>query len=72
VKWYELGTGREDRQRRRTSLAGDTRVHGCVREDTERGSAGADERTRIGTPHEVVLETAVFSRFEAEELVHSV
>ncbi len=40
-----------------------------VRENTEGEYAGAGGRVHVGTPHEVALETAVFSRFNVERVV---
>jgi tartrate dehydrogenase/decarboxylase/D-malate dehydrogenase len=40
-----------------------------VRENTEGEYAGVGGRVHIGTPHEVALETAVFSRFNVERVV---
>ncbi|GBD16150.1 putative tartrate dehydrogenase/decarboxylase TtuC' [bacterium HR26] len=40
-----------------------------VRENTEGEYAGAGGRVHVGTPYEVALETAVFSRFNVERVV---
>uniref|UniRef100_A0A7C3ALL0 D-malate dehydrogenase (decarboxylating) n=1 Tax=Thermorudis sp. TaxID=1969470 RepID=A0A7C3ALL0_9BACT len=40
-----------------------------VRENTEGEYAGAGGRVHVGTPHEVALEIAVFSRFNVERVV---
>ena len=40
-----------------------------VRENTEGEYAGVGGRVHFGTPHEVALETSVFSRFNVERLV---
>ncbi len=40
-----------------------------VRENTEGEYAGVGGRVHVGTPHEVALETAVFSRFNVERVV---
>ncbi len=40
-----------------------------VRENTEGEYAGVGGRVHVGTPHEVALETSVFSRFNVERVV---
>ena len=41
----------------------------CVRENTEGEYAGAGGRVHRGTPHEVAIESAVFSRFAVERVM---
>jgi len=41
----------------------------CVRENTEGEYAGVGGRVHRGTPHEVAIESAVFSRFNVERVV---
>ena len=41
----------------------------CVRENTEGEYAGAGGRVHRGTPHEVAIESAVFSRFAVERIM---
>jgi tartrate dehydrogenase/decarboxylase/D-malate dehydrogenase len=40
-----------------------------IRENTEGEYAGVGGRVHVGTPHEVAIETAVFSRFNVERVV---